>query len=83
MIEVALYGRPGCHLCTEARTMLSEVATEAGVQLRLTEIDIESDPELLRIYLERIPVIVIEGTEVSELIPNRDALRATLDTLVT
>lgn len=81
--EVTIYGRPGCHLCTEARAMLTEVATEAGARLRIVEIDIESDSELLRSYLERIPVIAIEGTEISELVPNRDALRTSLDTLVT
>ncbi|HZJ28460.1 MAG TPA: glutaredoxin family protein, partial [Solirubrobacterales bacterium] len=81
--EVRIYGRPECHLCDQARGTVLELAAEAGVQVHLTEIDIESDPVLLREYLERIPVIWIGGREVSELVPNCDTLRSTLATLGT
>ena len=47
----------------------------------LDEVDIESDDGLLHRYLERIPVIELDGEIVSELCLDADALRARLDTL--
>jgi len=46
--------------------------------IELTELNIEDDDELLRLYLERIPVIELDGEVVGELVPDRTALRATL-----
>ncbi len=63
--SVVLYTRPGCCLCDEAREVLLRVRTR--VPFTLEERDIESDEELLRAYLERIPVVTIDGTEVFEL----------------
>ena len=47
----------------------------------LEEVDIDGDEELLRRYLERIPVIALEGEVVSELGLDVDGLRARLATL--
>jgi hypothetical protein len=77
---VKLYGRPDCHLCDEARDQLLAMRALGG-KFELHEIDIESDERLLRRYLERIPVVEIEGEIVSELILDPDAVRARLDTL--
>ena len=74
---ITLYARPGCHLCDEARDTIAEVAGEA----ELTEIDIDRDDRLLAAYLERIPVIEVDGVEVSELVPDRDALMRALHTV--
>jgi hypothetical protein len=52
-----------------------------GLRFELEEIDIESDEALHRRYLERIPVVTVDGELVSELILDRDALRARLDTV--
>ncbi len=71
---VTLYGRPGCHLCDEAREQL--LALAAGARFELREVDIESDDRLLAAYLERIPVVEVDGREVSELVLDRDAVRA-------
>jgi hypothetical protein len=79
-MRVKLYGRPDCHLCDEARAQLLAMRSSGG-EFELTEIDIESDEGLLRRYLERIPVVEIEGEIVSELILDPDAVRARLDTL--
>jgi hypothetical protein len=54
---------------------------EEGLRFELEEIDIESDDALHRRYLERIPVVTVDGELVSELILDRDALRARLDTV--
>jgi glutaredoxin len=76
---VTLYGRPGCHLCDEARAGLAAML-DAGVSFELREVDIEGDDELHRRLLELIPVIEVNGTRVSELIFERDAVVARLDT---
>jgi hypothetical protein len=75
---VTLYGRPGCHLCDEARDAIAEVA--AG-RIELREIDIESEDRLLKRYLERIPVVEVDGREVSELVFDRDAFTRALHTV--
>ena len=77
---VVLYSRPDCHLCDEARAAILRMRDQ-GARFELREIDIESDDELLSRYLERIPVVAVDGEFVSELILDRDALRARLDTV--
>jgi len=59
---VTLYGRPGCHLCDDARAVLQRIRAECPFVLR--EVDIESDDALFRAYLERIPVVALDGEEV-------------------
>jgi glutaredoxin len=81
MTQITLYGRPGCHLCDEAREEIVALLEE-GYEFRLREVDIESDEELLRAHLVRIPVVEVEGEVVSELLLDRSALMARLDTLV-
>ncbi len=65
MSVVVLYGRPGCCLCDEAREVLERVREEHPFEL--LERDIEHDDELLRAYLERIPVVTLDGEELFEL----------------
>ncbi len=76
-----LYTRPDCHLCDEARKALIALRDE-GLAFVLDEIDIESDDQLHAAYLERIPVIEIEGEVVSELWLDRGAVRARVDTVL-
>jgi glutaredoxin len=73
---VTLYGRPGCHLCDEAREALLRLRAE--VPFTLVEQDIESDDDLLRAYLERIPVVTVDGREVAEFFVDEDRLRSEL-----
>ncbi|HEU0317308.1 MAG TPA: glutaredoxin family protein, partial [Solirubrobacteraceae bacterium] len=61
MRKVVLYGRPGCHLCDDAREALLRVRAERPFEL--DEIDIEGDDQLFKRYLERIPVVTIDGEE--------------------
>ena len=58
---VTLYSRPGCHLCDEARESLQRVQTRAPFTLE--EVDIESDDALHARYLERIPVVAVNGQD--------------------
>ena len=78
MTEVTLYGRPGCHLCDEARDAIAEIA-DGRIELR--EVDIETDDRLLTTYLERIPVVEVGGRIVSELVFDRDAFTRALHTV--
>ncbi|HEY5318915.1 MAG TPA: glutaredoxin family protein [Solirubrobacteraceae bacterium] len=65
MRTVVLYGRVGCCLCDDAREVLERV--RAQHPFALEERDIEQDDALLRAYLERIPVVTIDGAEAFEL----------------
>jgi glutaredoxin len=77
---VRLYARPDCHLCDQARAGLDSLRAD-GLDFELEEVDIETDDRLLRRYLERIPVIEIDGEVISELWLDVDGLRTRLDTL--
>ncbi|HEY1238025.1 MAG TPA: glutaredoxin family protein [Solirubrobacterales bacterium] len=78
--RVVLYGRPDCHLCDEARVGLERLRAN-GLEFEIDEVDIETDEELHRRFLERIPVVEFDGEIVSELFLDADGLRARLDTL--
>ena len=71
---VTLYGRPGCHLCEEAREAIEALARELG-DLELREVDIDGDERLLSAYLERIPVVEGDGEIVGELVVDPAELR--------
>jgi glutaredoxin len=70
--ELVLYGKPGCHLCDDARIVLERV----GAPFR--EIDITTDDALHAAYLERIPVVTLDGQERFELFVDEAALRGLL-----
>ncbi|MFN8636861.1 MAG: glutaredoxin family protein [Chloroflexota bacterium] len=53
--ELTLYGKPDCHLCDEAETLLRSLAVEQPLHYR--KIDIQSAPDLFERYRYRIPVI--------------------------
>jgi glutaredoxin len=78
--RVTLYARPDCHLCDEARAGLESLRAD-GLGFELREIDISTDDELLARFLERIPVIELNGEIVGELWLDPDELRARLGTL--
>lgn len=60
-VRVVIYSRPGCHLCEEAKQAIQ--TAECSEEYTLEEINIESDPELLRLYRYEIPVITLDGQE--------------------
>jgi glutaredoxin len=76
MKTVTFYGRPGCHLCDDARAALQRV--RATHPFRLEEVDIETDDALLARYLERIPVVVLDGVELFDLFVDEEALARTI-----
>lgn len=60
--RVVLFGRPGCHLCDDARVTVEKVCAEAGISWR--EVSIADDDELLATYGELIPVVEVDGRRV-------------------
>jgi glutaredoxin len=56
---VTLYGKPGCHLCDDARAVVERVRAQRPFEL--DEVDVTLDPALHREYGERIPVLVLDG----------------------
>jgi glutaredoxin len=73
---LTLYSRPGCHLCDEARAALERVRARATFALH--EVNIETDEELHRRYLERIPVVALGDEELFEFFVDEAALEAKL-----
>jgi thioredoxin-like negative regulator of GroEL len=74
---VVLYTRPGCHLCDEARDAILALRESSG-EFELREIDIDGDDELHARFLERIPVVQVDGEIVAELEVEAAALRVAL-----
>jgi glutaredoxin len=69
---VTLYGRPGCHLCDDARVALQRLRARFGFALE--EVDITTDDALHRRYLERIPVVALDGEELFDFFVDEPAL---------
>jgi glutaredoxin len=76
MRTVLLYGREGCCLCDDARAVLERVRARHAFELQ--ERDIDDDEGLLRAYLERIPVVTIDGAEAFELFVDETELERLL-----
>jgi glutaredoxin len=72
MRTVVMYGRDGCCLCDDAREVIERVRSRRSFVFE--ERDIDRDLELLRMYLERIPVVTIDGVEAFELFVDESEL---------
>ncbi|GGQ32635.1 glutaredoxin [Actinomadura coerulea] len=60
-IMITLLGKPGCHLCEDARAVIARVAGELGVPWEERDITLsEQDTER---YWEQIPVTLINGVQ--------------------
>ena len=57
--RITLIGKPGCHLCDDARVVVMSVARETGAAVR--EVSIMDDEELAGLYAEQIPVVLVDG----------------------
>lgn len=58
---VTLLSRPGCHLCDDARSVISTVAADLGVSW--DERDITASPDDLARYSEMVPVTLVDGVQ--------------------
>ncbi|RHW44716.1 glutaredoxin family protein [Dermacoccus abyssi] len=59
--RITLIGKPGCHLCDDARAVIERVAREEGVEWE--ELNMLDDPELVARYAEQIPVTLVDGRQ--------------------
>ena len=57
--RVTLISRPGCHLCDDARAVISSVCAQTGDSWE--EKSIEDDPALFDEHWDRIPVVLVDG----------------------
>jgi Glutaredoxin-like domain (DUF836) len=78
--RLVLYARPDCHLCDEARRQL-EALRRDGLAFELDEVNIDRDVRLRARFLERIPVVELDGEIVSELGLEPGELRGRLGTV--
>lgn len=61
-MTVTLVGKPGCHLCDDARAVVRRVAEETGADVEELDITAEDfDPALKEEYWEQIPVTLVNG----------------------
>ena len=75
-MSLVLYGRAGCHLCDDVRAVLGRIGHP------FEEVDIDSDDTLLRRYLERIPVVALDGEELYDFFVDEADLRVRLGSRV-
>lgn len=68
-VRLALIGKPGCHLCDDARLVVERVVgalTDPSrgrrrVPVDFEELNILEDEQLARVHSEYIPVVLING----------------------
>ncbi len=61
VVRVTLLGKPGCHLCDDARVVIERVASDVGVGW--VEVDITCDPELQEKWWDQVPVTLVDGVQ--------------------
>jgi glutaredoxin len=74
--RITLLGRPGCHLCDDAREVVRRVADDLGVTWE--ERDITQSEGDMREYWEKIPVTLVDGVQHDFWRVSEDRLRAAL-----
>jgi hypothetical protein len=74
---LTLYGKPGCHLCDEARDALDRAV--AGHEVEIEHVDVSLDPALEHRYGHRIPVVALDGEELFEYVVEPQVLKERLD----
>ncbi|WP_405219586.1 glutaredoxin family protein [Agrococcus sp. Ld7] len=82
MVEITLIGKPGCHLCDEARPIVERVVAEFD-GVTMAEVSILDDAALEERWADDIPVVLIDGRPHSSwrVDPEKltDRIRARLD----
>jgi Glutaredoxin-like domain (DUF836) len=74
--RIILLGKPGCHLCDDARAIIARVAADLGVGW--AERDITASPEDMAEYWDKIPVTLVDGVQHDFWRVSEDRLRAAL-----
>ena len=76
MARITLIGKPGCHLCDDARVVVERVAADTGVGWQ--ELSILDDDGLREQYAELIPVVLVDGEQHDFYRVDESRLRAAL-----
>jgi hypothetical protein len=70
LVNLTLIGKPGCHLCDDARMVVNTVIAEfkaahtgvnASVQVQFDEENILDNQALFNHYSDEIPVLMVNG----------------------
>jgi hypothetical protein len=80
VLDVILYRKPGCGLCDQAEARLASISKR--VSIRVTPVDIDSDPSLQSRYFLEIPVISVGDQEIARAPISERALEEALRTLI-
>jgi len=59
--RITLIGKPGCHLCDDAKVIIERVAADTGAGWQ--ELSILDDEQLYERYWEQIPVVLVDGEQ--------------------
>lgn len=65
MPRITLVTRDGCHLCAEARSWLEGLRARTGEQFSVVDVDADLDPRDRERYTDLVPVVLVDGEEVS------------------
>lgn len=63
-VSLTLIGKPGCHLCDDAREVIRTVVAdlpEGASAVAVEELSILDDAALHEKYVEEIPVVLVDG----------------------
>lgn len=74
--RVTLLTKHGCHLCEDARGVVTTVCEDTGSTF--SEVDITTDTALLRRYANDIPVVFVDGAPWDQLRIDEQRLRELL-----
>ena len=76
--HLTLVSKPGCHLCDDARAVVTGVLTDFA-DVSLEQRSILDDAELMEKYVEEIPVLLIDGKVHNIWRVNESRLRSALE----
>lgn len=75
MRKITLYTRTECHLCDEAKAAMMRRFPDLAIE----EVDVDTDPELTRLYGAEVPVGYLGETKVFKYHLDAKRLRRLLD----
>jgi len=76
--RLVLYHRYGCHLCEDMLDRLRELEVAWGFSLQIRDVDAE--PELVRWFDDKVPLLQGDGDEICRYVLNEQALGAFVKT---
>jgi hypothetical protein len=75
-VRITLLGKPGCHLCDDARAVIARVA--ADLNIAWEERDITASAADTAEYWDKIPVTLVDGVQHDFWRVDEERLRAAL-----